>query len=163
MNELGYKPDTATNWEFGLKSSWLDGALVANGSLFLVDWESIQVAETSAGGAIPITINGNDAESKGVELDASWSIGDSWLVQAGYAYINAELTQDAPQLAGGTASSGDRLPGSPEHQGSLLVNYMHSFSGGLDINVSYGLTTQSDVYTKLGNGSSCCRIDGGPE
>ncbi len=71
------------------------------------------------------------------------------------------MTQDAPQLAGGAASDGDRLPGSPEHQASLLVNYMHSFSGGLDINVSYGMTTQSDVFTKLGNGSNCCRIDGG--
>ncbi len=159
--ELGYDPDFVTNWEIGVKSSWLDNALVFNGSLFFIDWEDIQVAETSAQGAIPITINGNDAESKGVELSLDWQIGDNWMIRSGYSYTEAELSQDAPQLAGGTASAGDRLPGTPEHQGSLLINYLRTLGNGLDLSISYGLTTQSDVYTKLGNGSGCCRIDNG--
>ena len=160
-DELGFGPDFVTNWELGLKSIWLDDALVFNGSLFFIEWEGLQVAETSAGGAIPITVNGNDAESKGVELSLDWQIGDNWMIRGGYSYTEAELSQDSPQLANGTASAGDRLPGSPEHQGSLLINYLRTLGNGLDLNISYGLTTQSDVYTKLGNGSGCCRVDNG--
>ncbi|MCZ6895354.1 MAG: TonB-dependent receptor [Gammaproteobacteria bacterium] len=160
-DELGFGPDFVTNWELGVKSVWLDNSLVFNGSLFFIEWEDVQVGETSAGGALPITINGNDAESKGVELGLDWQIGDNWMIRTGYSYTEAELSQDAPQLANGTASAGDRLPGSPEHQGSLLVNYLRTLRNGLDLNISYGLTTQSDVYTKLGIGSGCCRIDNG--
>jgi iron complex outermembrane receptor protein len=160
-DELGFAPDTTTNWELGVKTAWLGGDLVFNGALFLVQWDGVQVAETSAGGAIPITINGNDAETKGVEMDLNYSIGEKWLIQGGYSYTNAELTQDAPQLAGGEASKGDRLPGTPEHQASLLVNFLQPLGRELDLNVSYGLTTQSNVYSKLGIGSACCRIDNG--
>ena len=71
------------------------------------------------------------------------------------------MSADAPQLAGGAASDGDRLPGTPEHQGSLVVDYFTTFRGGLDFTVSYAMTTQSDVFTKLGIGSACCRISNG--
>ena len=154
-------PDTTTNWELGLKTSWLDDTLVINGSLFFVEWDKVQLGETSLSGAIPITINGNEAETQGIELDGQWQIGEHWQLSGGYSYTEAELSADAPQLAGGAASKGDRLPGTPEHQGSLVVDYFTTFRGGLDFTVSYAMTTQSDVFTKLGIGSGCCRISNG--
>jgi outer membrane receptor protein involved in Fe transport len=152
-----YNPDTTVNYEVGYKSAWFDSLLTWNISLFYIDWKNIQVGDLSAGGSFPITINGNDAKSQGIETDIQTQIGDHWLLRSAYSYTNAELTQDAPQLVDGTAQSGDRLPGSPEHQGSVIVTYMHQVGGGLDINVDYGITAQSDVYTKVGMGDTCCR------
>jgi outer membrane receptor protein involved in Fe transport len=158
-NQLSYDPDTVVNYELGLKSSWLDGAMTFNGSLFYIDWKEIQLSDRSFGGAIPITVNGNDAESKGVEASFNWLITDKWQVRAGYSYTNAELSEDAPLVAGGS-SKGDRLPGSPEHQGSLLISFLQPLRSNLDLMIDYGLTTQSDMYTTPGVGSGCCRNDG---
>jgi outer membrane receptor protein involved in Fe transport len=77
------------------------------------------------------------------------------------AYVNAELSEDAPQLAGGAAKDGDRLPGTPEWQGSFVAEYLTTLQRGLELGVGYSMTVQSDVFTKLGNGSDCCRIDNG--
>jgi outer membrane receptor protein involved in Fe transport len=153
-NELDFDPDTTTNYELGLKSIFLDNALLFNASLFFIEWDDVQVSTTSFSGSIPIAINGNKAETSGLELDLQWQIADNWRLAAGYSYTEAELAEDAPQLSG---FDGDRLPGTPEHQGSLVVDYDRTLQGGLGIDVSYAVTTQSDVFTKLGNGSSCCR------
>ena len=44
---------------------------------------------------------------------------------------------------------GDRLPGSPEHQGTLFVTY-DSTVRGMDLQVNYGIAAISDVITKTG-------------
>lgn len=157
--ELAYDPDTTVNYELGLRSVWLEGSLVLNAAVFYIDWDKVQVATTSTGGGFPITINGDSAESTGLELEINWQITDSLRARGGYSYTTAELSADAPLLGEGTARKGDRLPGTPEHQGSLFFDYNRSLNAELDLIASYGFTTQSDVFTQLGSGSSCCRPD----
>jgi outer membrane receptor protein involved in Fe transport len=156
--ELTYDADKTLNYEIGAKTTWFGGALVANAALFYIDWTDIQVAGLSSGGFVPITVNGDDAESKGVELEMAASFAEYWQLTAGYAYANAELTGPAPGITPG-AGDGDRLPGSPEHQGSIFLIYDRAF-GSLGFNARYGITAQSDVFTKIGMGSDCCRDDG---
>ncbi len=167
-HELNYTPDTTTNYELGLKSSWLRNRLHFNAALFNVDWNDAQISAVTVNGQEIITTNAGAARSKGIELSTRAILGDNWTMYATYSYAKAELTEDAPSLfkvfkeedysAAEIAAmqpyydgaKGDRLPGAPEHQASLGVSYETEVLGDKMLNVNYGLTAQSDVYTKVG-------------
>ncbi len=157
-NEMAYKPDTTTNYELGIKSTWLRNKLHFNAALFSVDWDDAQIQSTTVNGQEIITTNAGSARSQGIELSTRAILGDNWTLYATYAYAQAELTEDAPMLfdvyepdqAYYDGADGDRLPGSPEHQASLGVSYENEVFGDKLLNINYGLTAQSDVYTKVG-------------
>jgi len=161
-NEIDYIPDTTTNYELGFKSTWLSNRLHFNAALFNVDWEDAQIAAVSVNGQENITSNAGAANSKGVEISTRAMLSDSLIAYATYSYANAELTEDAPYLFGvkdeqGTAlqnhydgNDGDRLPGAPEHQFSLGLSYETEVLDDKSLIINYGLTVQSDVYTKVG-------------
>ncbi|MEE4185547.1 MAG: TonB-dependent receptor [Gammaproteobacteria bacterium] len=171
LNEKLVGPELTDNYELGIKSNWLDNRLLVNAALFYIDWTDIQVQGQTASGNFRITRNGSKARSQGVELDAVLRLNDHWSVGAGYAYTEAELAAGctADQIADPTVScalvseptaSGDRLPGTPEHQGNLRVSYLTAINSELDLGFEYGMTAQSDVLTRIGTGGDCCRENG---
>lgn len=163
--EVLYEPDTTTNYELGFKSTWFSNQLHFNAAVFMVEWDNAQIAGVTKVGQQPITSNAGEAESSGVEISSRAMLSDSIIAYATYAYTNAELTSDAPYLfkvlsqdeldAGAEQSyydgkSGDRLPGTPEQQFSLGVTYSTEVFNGTGLDINYGLTYQSDVYSKVG-------------
>lgn len=150
-DEVLIKPDTTTNYEVGLRSLWLDGRLIVNAAVYRIDWNDIQVAGTSDVGEVPITVNGGTAETRGIELSTRWAITESLALSASVAFNDAQLTSDAPGLVDGEdAFDGDRLSGSPEQQGTLLLDYTRPLDNGWTLNANYMFTAVSDVYTKVG-------------
>ncbi|MBK7903610.1 MAG: TonB-dependent receptor [Proteobacteria bacterium] len=150
-DEVLISPDTTTNYEVGLRSLWLDGRLIVNAAVYQIDWNDIQVAGTSDVGEVPITVNGGTAETRGIELSARWAITDSLQLMASIAFNDAQLTSDAPGLVDGEdAFDGDRLSGSPEQQGTLLLDYTRPLDNGWNLSANYSFTAVSDVYTKVG-------------
>jgi iron complex outermembrane receptor protein len=157
QSELLIEPDKTLNYEIGMHSTWLDNRILFNASVYYIDWDKIQTASISQFGGLPITVNGSKANSQGLELSGGWQISDSWYVGGSYGYNQTELTEDAPGLAGadstGTpvdAFDGDRLPGYPEHMGSLDVNFFQSLGAGLNLDVLYQATANSDILTRVG-------------
>jgi len=145
------EPDTTTNYEVGLRSVWLDGRLLLNAAIYYIDWNDIQVQGTSDTGGVPITVNGGKAESQGIELTTRWSITDHLELAANYTFNDAQLAEDAAGLVDGVdAFDGDRLAGSPEQQGTLLLAYTRPLDNGLTVMADYSLSAVSDVYTKVG-------------
>ncbi|HEU4617895.1 MAG TPA: TonB-dependent receptor [Gammaproteobacteria bacterium] len=150
-DEVLVKPDRTTNYELGMKTAWLDGRFNFDADVFNVDWEDIQTLGETQNGAIPITVNGGSARSRGVELALSAETEGPWSFRATYAYTQAELTSFAPGLVDGEdAFAGDRLAGTPEQQGSFLATYSRPLRNGMRLRASYGLTATSDVLTKVG-------------
>tara|TARA_R110001592_G_scaffold49952_2_gene155008 strand:- start:1953 stop:4409 length:2457 start_codon:yes stop_codon:yes gene_type:complete len=161
-NEQLYVADTSTNYELGMKSSWLANKFHFNAALFLVQWDDAQVAGVTVNGQTSIVSNAGTAESSGIEISSRAMLSDSITAYATYAYTKAELTADAPYLFGvfGDKGSdlqnfydgkdGDRLPGSPEHQSSLGLTYTTDIFDDKLLDINYGLTYQSDIYSKLG-------------
>lgn len=171
LPETLVESESTDNYELGLKSQWLDNRLTVNGALYYIDWTDIQVPGQPGPLNTRITRNGGTAESMGVELDTVLRLDDHWTLAAGYAYTYAELTEGCNNgdlndpgkqcvLPGEPTASGDRLPGSPEHQGNIRVTYENSLNADMDLRLLYGITAQSDVLTRLGDGRDCCRDNG---
>ncbi len=161
-NEEEHTPDTTTNYELGFKTQWLGRSLTLNGAIYYIDWADPQVASATINGSSPITINGAGAESKGVELYGAAQVTDALSFRAAYSYTDAELTDVSPSLLNaltppgfGTTpvdgQPGDRLPGSPKHQGSFFADYEVPVSDTWNLTLSYGMTAHSNVLTRTGN------------
>jgi outer membrane receptor protein involved in Fe transport len=153
-NEQYYEPDTTTNYEIGLKTTWFKNKFYLNAAIFNVDWDDAQVNGATVNGSVGYTANAEGANSKGIELSTRATFSDSFSAYATYAYAKAELTADAPSLFGApgdfySGADGDRLPGSPESSFSLGLVYNGELMGKA-LDLTYGLTAQSDVYTKVG-------------
>lgn len=158
-----YQDDTTTNYELGFKSTWFKNKFHFNAALFHVDWEDAQVDGATVNGQQPITRNAGSAESQGVEISSRAMLSDSFTAYAAYSYTRAELTEGVPELFFGNtiaAEAGDRLPGSPEHQFSMGLKYQQEVFGDKLLDVTYGLTSQSDMFTKIGNRESGEEIPG---
>ncbi|MDN3411476.1 TonB-dependent receptor [Pseudoalteromonas sp. APC 3250] len=153
-DEMLYEADTTTNYELGFKSTWFRSQLHFNAALFNVDWDNAQIAGATTVGQLPYLSNAGSANAKGIEIATRAILSDSFTAYATYAYTKAELTSDAPYLfnADGTdgAVDGDRLPGSPEHQFSMGINYQTEVLNDKTLDINYGLTAQSDVISKVG-------------
>jgi outer membrane receptor protein involved in Fe transport len=150
-DEVLIEPDRTTNFELGVHTTLNNGRTILNGAIYQIDWEDIQTQSVTANGGVPITVNGGEAESRGVELSFQTQTAAGWGVAGTYAYNETQLTTDAPGLVDGEdAFAGDRVSGTPEHQLSLFINHVRSLSNGWDLDASYGLTATSNVYTKVG-------------
>ncbi len=161
LDERSFEPDTTNNYELGVKTTWLDGALRLNGAVFFVDWDSPQVNTVSINAGTAITVNAETATSKGFELDGNWRLTDNLNLRGNFSYTDAELSADVPGLIQtltppgfGTSieagQDGDRLPGSPKTQYSVFADYAHPLGNGANIIVNAGYSWQSDVLSFTG-------------
>lgn len=130
-----FKPDLAKNYEIGVKGA-PSSRFNYTVAIYQIDWSNFQFEENTPS-APPAVFNGNKARSRGVELEGPLKITRGLVVSAGYSYIDAKLTQsfqilDFPQygyvnylplVATISGAEGNRLPGSPQHSGTLGVDY----------------------------------------
>ena len=146
------RPDTTTNYEVGLRRSWKDERITLSGTYFHVDWIDIQVAGLTPFSAQPITLNGGGAVSRGVELASAVSATSALRLRGSWSYTRAELSVDSPGLLDGGADAfrGDRLPGAPRQQGSLLASWAAPLGGDVAFDLQYGYSFVGDVLTRIG-------------
>jgi outer membrane receptor protein involved in Fe transport len=169
VDERQFGPDTTTNYEVGVKTTWLDGRLVLNGAVYLIEWTDPQVSSATVNASIPITINADGAESKGVELSGAWQPTDQFSIRGSYSHTESELTADVPSLIRtitppgfGTAfidgKAGDRLPGSPEDQFSMFASYEQPL-GNAQLVYNLGYSWQGEVLSRTGGKGSSLTLD----
>ncbi|MEO1038645.1 MAG: TonB-dependent receptor [Pseudomonadota bacterium] len=123
-----YQSDTVVNYEAGIKGTWND--IRYDLSAFYIDWQDPQFNTSAPVGAFFAVVNGQSAGTTGLEAQLSGRFTDEIGYAFGYAYVNAELTEDLfePGFIGvGTpvlvASDGAPLPGIPEHMLNVALDY----------------------------------------
>jgi outer membrane receptor protein involved in Fe transport len=144
---ITYKPDTADNYEIGLKGHF-DNGLSYTLAAFDIIWENPQI-----GGTTPTTNfavwNAKEAESKGVEFDITSPLPlDGLSIMLSGAYADATFSKDyriASTFGDIVGLEGQQLPGSPKRSAAATLNYEFELSNGYRIATSLNDTYRSKV------------------
>ena len=154
-----YAPDFLTNYEFGLKTTSLDGKLKINGAVYQQEWKSFQYAFLGQNSFTEIH-NGPNARVRGVEIDASLNLAGFNLGVAG-SYNDAKIRKNLCAAddatftctAGGNfiaAPAGTRLPITPRLKISGNARYsfpLGSAKGHVQAVVTHQSSASSDLRT----------------
>ncbi len=152
VSSLFVAPETANDYELGLKSTWLDQKLLFNVNLFWTDvknYQATQVAQTSPGVLVQTLTNIGGVRTRGVEAEfAAKALG--WLsfdLNASYndavytSYANAPCSIEST-LAGEVTCNltGQQVVGAPRWVVNPYLSLSHDLGGGI---TGYGLVGYS--------------------
>ncbi|NIM69094.1 MAG: TonB-dependent receptor [Xanthomonadales bacterium] len=128
-----FESDTLDNLEFGWKSTLAGGTVQFNGSVYFMDWESIQVSQFDSQNISILTVvdNGGDAEIFGVEADLVWAVTDHLTLFAAGSYNDTELVFVDPAFDIVVADAGTALPLTPKEQITARARYDWTMGSGL--------------------------------
>jgi outer membrane receptor protein involved in Fe transport len=128
MGPAAFGPEKIVNYEAGVKQSWLQDRLSLAFDVFYIDWKDIQLSTqaVSDGTTYSVQNNGGTAASKGVEFSSALAPLRGLTVSATAAYVDAYLTQDAPEVGG---VNGERLPRIPRVNAALGSEYGWNVAG----------------------------------
>ncbi|MFC6979282.1 TonB-dependent receptor [Microbulbifer taiwanensis] len=121
-----FDSEEVMNYEFGLKSTLLDGSLVANASLYRTDIENFQ--DRSFENLTYVIANAGELRQQGLELDMQYYPMDQLMINFGYAYLDSEFLEfdngsNLPGMAGTRDLAGTRNRYSPENQVNLTSQW----------------------------------------
>jgi iron complex outermembrane receptor protein len=125
-----FAPEKLTNYEAGIKASWLDRILQTNITVFHYDYRNLQVTTLTTINNITsnVTTNAGRAKVDGVEAELVLRPIDSIKLEVNYAYLDARYVQysalnpNKPQL-GVISVAGNRLSQAPQNSLSAAAEY----------------------------------------
>jgi outer membrane receptor protein involved in Fe transport len=113
-----FDSDSLWNYEVGAKTDWFDHRMIANLSVFQIDWTDMQQTIPLSCG-FNFTGNVGEATSRGAELELAYQPLPQLELRAMAAHIKAELESDAPALGG---QAGERVLHVPEWTFSASID-----------------------------------------
>lgn len=116
-----FDSDSLVNYELGSRSTFNDGRLLLDGTLYWIDWQDIQFSQRAASGLV-YTANAGRARNRGVEAGITSVLTPSLSVRAAATYLDAELRSDYGSGAA-LVPAGSRLPGASRWQWSGALTY----------------------------------------
>jgi outer membrane receptor protein involved in Fe transport len=149
-----YKSDELKNFEIGWKTEWFDRRVRWNGAVFVEDWNNFQFSYLGPN-SVTVVQNAASAQSKGVETNFEWAVGDGLVLSGSATFLDAKLTQsfcgtttlvfttncpnqlsgasgspigfaDGTVIKGPYAPAGTRLPGTPRFKTNFVSRYNFS-------------------------------------
>ncbi len=108
-----FDSEEVTNYELGIKSTLLDGRLIANATLYRTDIENFQ--DRSFQDLNFVVTNAGELRQQGLEMDIKYLPREELFISLGYAYLDSEFLSfdQASNLPG--ASGTQDLEGEPNH------------------------------------------------
>ncbi len=121
-------PETATQYEAGVKTDLWEGRLTSNIAYYYLTKENVQrqVAENAFD-----TLG--EVRSQGIEVDVAGQLTNGLSLIASYAFTDARITK------ANDGSKGHRVPSVPEHSASLWLKYAFQQAGLQGLSVGAGL------------------------
>jgi iron complex outermembrane receptor protein len=95
----GYDSETVDNWEIGMKTTSLDGALTFNVTAFWADYTDVQITTQQfvLVNGVPTNatavLNAGKQENKGLEIETVWQTNDNVRLTAMLGFLDADITE----------------------------------------------------------------------
>ena len=123
-------PEETTNLEVGTKLDFLEGRVSATAAVFELERTNIKNTDPVTKALVAV----GTQRTRGVELTMAGEVAPGWQLSAGYAYLDALVTQSVG-VQNGVALLGTRAALTPKHSANvwLMRELGHGFSlgGGL--------------------------------
>jgi len=139
------------NYELGAKSFLFNRRMMLNAYLFLMEWEDRQVAAIAGSGLVDFVVNAGDAESVGIEVEATLNLTDELQLQGSLTFLDTEFKDDVANPVTGfpLTIKGNELPRAADFSAYIALNYVRDLSSGLEgmfnINYTYAGKNFSDA------------------
>jgi len=151
-----YGADKLDNFEFGWKTTWLDGSLRWNGAVYYERWRNFQFSYLGPN-SLTVVANAGTGNIYGVESDFAWRITPNFTVTGGAAYNHAELADNfcnglevpCVTLALISAPAGQTLPVTPKFKGNLTARYEFDIGASLRAHLQGALVGQTSTWSDL--------------
>ena len=137
-------PESALQYEVGVKFSFLDGQYVLNTALFDVSRDNV-AALTAINNVETVVFDSQ--RTKGAEASLDASITPNWHVIANVTAQHAVITSN-PQ---GITSVGNHPQGVPAYMANLWTTYRFSIAGIPGFHVGAGVNYMSKTYSDITN------------
>jgi catecholate siderophore receptor len=153
-------PETARNYEIGVKADLFDRRLQLTAALFRNERSNFRVPSNDPTAPNPQVVDGR-SRVDGLALGVSGNITPEWQIFANYTWLDSKVLQSVSDFclanpsvvclnsnANGTVviadpQRGDDLIQTPKHSGSLFTTYRLPFG----LQIGYGITYQGSIAT----------------
>lgn len=135
-------PEETANIEVGTKLDFLGGRLSVTGSLFHLERENIKSVLAGTTTILPV----GTQRTRGVELTMAGEIAPNWQISAGYAHLDARITESVARQ-NNVNLEGNRAALTPQNSANVWL--MHALGGGFS--VGGGVNYVGDRYASPDN------------
>jgi outer membrane receptor protein involved in Fe transport len=173
-----YDQEESVNYELGVKSTMMDGRLIANAALFFTEVTDIQlttpIENPSDSSLTSIVTNQGEGEVFGLELELSYFVSENLMFGLNYALADTEFTSGCDEFqwtltsgggkwTGDAATSadftgngdcsieGNQFPLSSEHQASAFMNFSMPISSGMEFFFNADVSYESEKPVQVHN------------
>jgi len=142
-----FDPEFLTAFEVGVKADFFDSRVRVNAAAFLNEFSDLQVFSQINTGAVPVLVldNASDAESKGIEIEASAIITEGLTASLSAAFIDSELKNFVASDTG-LDFSGNRIAQTPETSISGILAYETGLLNGGTFNAQTSFAYKDDLF-----------------
>lgn len=148
VGDLLFESDELVSFELGAKTTWCNGRLVLNGSVYFQHWADVQSNGTDISPVtrMPTNFIGNagDAEIMGLEAELNAQASEALSIGLTLGYAGSELTS-----AIADAVVGADLPNVPEFTTSAHIDYAFDFFGLRGGFARFDIEYTDDQFTRV--------------
>lgn len=155
-----YDPETVTSFELGAKTSWANGRVRANASVFYNDYEDFQarVSDCVADAATPggnctialTVLNAGQLDIKGAELEVYANLTSALQLDAQIGYLDASYGEfDEVRVIGGAETTIDRSWQTPAFSPEWTLRFGGSYEFDLGQNGALQIGAQARYRSSM--------------
>lgn len=148
---LTFEPEDVVSYEFGIKSTLLEGAMIFNASAFMTEVDNYQDNVNQGAEIVPRRRNVGTLDTQGFEADLQWQISERWVAKWGAGYTDAKVT-NSDETVNGLPIEGTTPVNTPEWSSNAVINYRQPLSNKFVLDALVSAQWQDKRYLEPDNG-----------